>query len=261
MYEDIRPIVNLSKECWECLDIIRDVSYANAYTFFWSENLKLVQKGIRSIIPNIKDDLLRFEIQGRTNTFSISDQAIANYRPKIQEFSCFGSAVRMLGAYEEYVQKIVQISYVKISQEIKLFEEKHRRLIQTKVNRKDGFIRYELGRGIDFLNEVFGYTPRPIYKLGLQFFFELRNVTVHQSGIANQRLIDIMNNPYFSGPQLELGNKVQWHITLILQLHHLFTDFLPEVDPIISNCLGLTTNERQAYWYLEKNGSKSKGVT
>lgn len=41
MYKDKRPIIKLSKECWDCLDILKDVSYANAYTFFWAECLSI----------------------------------------------------------------------------------------------------------------------------------------------------------------------------------------------------------------------------
>src|SRR3972149_4436246 len=106
-YKDQLQLIKLSQQCWDCLNRIQDVSYANAYTFFWSEQLELVQQGIRNIAPDIKGDWLRFEYEGKSITFSLSNEAIMNYRPKIQEFSSFGSAVTMLGSYEDFVRKIV----------------------------------------------------------------------------------------------------------------------------------------------------------
>ena len=109
LYEDKRPFISLSEQCWECLDTIKDVGYANTYTFFWSDQLKLIQQVIRKIAPDIKGDWMRFKYEDKTVTFSLSDEAINSYKPKIQEFSSFGSAVRMLGAYEDYIRKIVEI--------------------------------------------------------------------------------------------------------------------------------------------------------
>ena len=52
--EDKRQIVKLSRECWDCLDVIKDVGYAT-FTIFWSDKLKLVQQAIRRIAPDMKD--------------------------------------------------------------------------------------------------------------------------------------------------------------------------------------------------------------
>ncbi|MBA7682957.1 hypothetical protein ES703_91313 [subsurface metagenome] len=247
MYQDKRKVIRLSKECWDCLDIMKDVSYANVYSFFWAEKAKLVQQAIRKIAPDIKGDWLRFKYEGKTVTFSISDQAIADYKPKIQEFSSFGSAVRMLGAYEDYVQKIVEISYQAIPQEMTAFRNKYKKYIRN----MNSFIKSEVGRGIDFFHEVFNYSPHLSYKPSLEFFFQLRNITVHKSGIADQRLCDAANSPYIKITGiLKIGDKVNWNLSLTLQLHHLLTSILPEVDPLICRKLRLTEIEKQAYWYL-----------
>jgi hypothetical protein len=135
----------------------KNVEYANAYTFFWSENPKLVQQIIRKIAPDIKCSWLQFKYEGKTVTFSLSDQAIADYKPKVQEYSSFGSAVRMLGAYEGYVRKIFAVSYQDIPPKMTAFRNKHKRYIHN----TKSFIKFEVGRGIDFFHEVFKYNPHP----------------------------------------------------------------------------------------------------
>ena len=166
MYDDKRQVVRLSKECWECLNVIRDVGYANAYTFFWTDQLKLVQQAIRRIAPDIKGDWLRFKYEGKTVTFSLSDQAILSYKPKIQEFSSFGSAVRMLGAYEDYVRKIADLSLQTIPVEMQSFKKSHKGHVTKNIS---SYVRSEIGRGIDFFQEVFNYHPHPTYKPCLEF--------------------------------------------------------------------------------------------
>jgi hypothetical protein len=248
MYEDKRQFVKLSRECWDCLDVIKDVGYANAYIFFWSDQLKLVQQAIRKIAPDIKGDWLRFKYEGKTVTFSLSDQAMTSYKPKIQEFSSFGSAVRMLGAYEDYVRKIVDLSYKAIPQQMEAFKNNHKKYI---TNKTSSFIKTEVGRGIDFFQGVFSYNPHPSYKPSLEFFYQLRNVAVHNLGIVDQKLYDAANSPFIKlVVTLKIGGKVNWNLTLTLQLQHLLTSVLPEVDPLICSALKLTEIDKQAYWYL-----------
>ena len=248
MYEDKRQVVRLSKECWDCLDVIRDVGYANAYTFFWSENAKLVQSAIRKIAPDIKGDWLRFKYEGKTETFSLSDQAIGSYKPKIQEFSSFGSAVRVLGAYEDYIRKVVEISHQVIPQEMAAFVKNRKKYIRS-IN---SYIKSELGRGIDLFSEVFRYNPNPSYKPSLEFFFQLRNIAVHNSGIVDERLCKAANNEYIKiNGTLKIGDKISWNLSLTLQLQLLLTNLLPEVDPSICRTLKLTEIQKQAYWYFD----------
>lgn len=253
MYEDKRKTIKLSKECWDCLDILKDVSYANAYTFFWAENIKLVQQDIRKIVPDIKDDWLRFRYEGKTITFSLSDRSIIGYKPKIQEFSSFGSGVKMLGAYENYIRKIVEISHQVIPQEMAKFKNNHKDISDTK-----SFIKHKVGRGVDFFSEVFGYIPHPSYRPILQFLFELRNVAVHNSGIVDQRLYDTMNNKYvIINEKLKIGDTIKWDLSISLQLYHLLISILSEVDPHIYPTLKLPVIEKQTYWYLDDENDQT----
>ena len=248
MYETKRPIIKLSKECWDCLDILKDVLYANTYSFFWADQIKLVQQGIRKIAPDIKGDLLRFRYEGKTVTFSLSDEAIIGYKPKIQEFSSFGSGVKMLGAYENYIRRIVELSYKVIPKEMDEFKSNHRKDIHN----PKSFIKHEVGRGVDFLSEVFGYTPHTSYRPVLEFIFQLRNVAVHNSGIVDERLCAATNNKYvIIERKLKIGDTVKWDLSISLQLHHLLTSMLSEVDPHIRSVLKLPDIEKQAYWYLD----------
>lgn len=252
MYEDKRETVRLSDECWNCLESIRDVGYSTAFTFFFLSQIDSFRKVIRKSLPDIKGDWVRYEYQGKQVTFTLSEQAMVEYRPRIEDFNCFAAAVKILGLYEDYVHKIIQISCIEMPQKMKLFEETHRNLIRKKGEKKEGFIKYELGRGIDFFQELFGFEPLPLYRPVLQFFFELRNLTVHQSGIVTKRLCDIMDNPCFTGTKLKVGDRVQWNLGLFLQLQHLLTQLLPEIDPLICLSLNLSSIEKQAYWYVGK---------
>lgn len=248
MYRDKRQVVRLSKECWDYLDVIKDVGYANAYTLFWSDHIKLIQQAIRKNAPSIKDDWLRRRYEGKTVTFSLSDNAIKAYKPKIQEFSSFGSAVKILGAYEDYVKKVVEISDQVIPQPMMAFRNKNKKYIHN----ENSFISYEVGRGIDFFSEVFSYNPHPSYKPALKFFFQLRNIAVHKSGIADKRLIDAANSSHINiMGQLNIGDKISWNPSLLLQLYHLMIDMLTGVDPLICSDLKLTQIEKRAFWYLE----------
>ena len=252
LYEDKRPLVKLSEHCWDCLHAIQDVEYANVYTFFWSEQLKLVQQGIRKIAPDIKGDWVRFKFEGKTVTFSLSDKAIISYKPKIQGFSSFGSAVRMLGAYEDYVRKIAGLSNALLSSDMKIFKNNHKNTITKNTN---SYVKSGVGRGIDFFQELFKYKPHSSYRPGLEFFYQFRNVSVHNSGIVDERLLDAANNPFISimGGTLQAGMKVEWNLSLVLQLHHLLTDMLPQVDQLVSLRLGLIQSQKRAWWYLDND--------
>jgi hypothetical protein len=85
----------------------------------------------------------------------------------------------------------------------------------------------------------------------LKFIFQFRNVTVHNSGIADQRLIDAANSPHINiTGKLNIGDKVSWNPSLALQLSHLMIDMLPEVDTLICSDTKLTQFEKRAFWYL-----------
>jgi len=252
LYEDKRQLVKLSEQCWNSLDIIKDVGYANAYTFFWADQIRLIQQAIRKIAPDIKGDWLRFQFEGKTLTFSLSEDAISAYKPKIQEFSSFGSSVRMLGTYEDYVRKIAELSYNIIPSDMGVFKNNHKKHISRTTN---SFVKCEVGRGIDFFREVFNYNPNPSYKPALEFLYQLRNIAVHNSGIVDQLLCDVANNPYINiaGGTLKVGMKLDWNLSFVLQLNHLLTEILPQVDPLVSAKLKLMQVEKRAFWYLDSS--------
>jgi hypothetical protein len=252
LYEDRRQLVKLSVQCWDCLDAIKDVSYSNAYTFFWPDQLKLVQQAIRKIAPDIKGDWLRFHFEGKTVTFSLSDGAVSSYKPKIQEFSAFGSAVKILGSYEAYVRQIAQLSSSTIPSDMEAFRNRHKKHVSRTTN---ALVKSELGRGIDFFQEVFGYDADRSFRPSLEFLYQLRNVAVHNSGIADQRLCDMAKNPHITitGGTLKVGMKLHWNLSWVLQLQHLLTGSLPQVDPLVSAKLSLPQIEKRAYWYLESS--------
>lgn len=192
MYEDKRSKIELSEECWKCLEIIKNGLYANNFTLFLISDPELIQQLIRKKAPGIQGGLLRYRHEGKLVTFSLSKKAIIEYKPKILELSFFGSAVKILGAYESYVLDIVKISNKIIPEEMEKFRNKHtdKKLKfhpdQTRSDKK--FIHPKLGRGIVFFEEVFGFHPHSSYKPSLNFFFELRNTAVHRMNITDETL-------------------------------------------------------------------------
>ena len=75
---------------------------------------------------------------------------------------------------------------------------------------------------------------------------------MHNSGIVDQQLYNVANSPFIgiTGGTLQVGMKVDWNLSSVLQLHHLLTDMLPQVDPLICSKLGLPQIEKQTWWYL-----------
>ena len=246
MYEDKRPVVSLSAQCWQCFKVIQDVGYANSFIFFLSQRLEQVQRAFRTILTDIQGDLFRFHYEEKTVTFSLGDRAINHYRPIIQEFSSFGSAVKILGAYENYIRTIVEISEEVIPEEIDRFKSCQKKTIREVRD----YWSHNLGRGIDLMQKLFGWEPNPAYKPSLQFIFHLRNLAVHNQSKADRRLCQLANNQYVQvNGKLHIGFDVSWSLSLNLQLQELLTHMLPEADIIIASKLGLKTIEKRAFWY------------
>jgi len=253
MYEDKRPLMWLSQDCWQCLKIIQDMGYANNFVFLLSKYMKQVQEAVRNRLPDIQGDWLRMHYEGKTLTFSLSDEAILHYKPRIQEFSCFGSAVKILGAYENYLKGIVEVSDQDIPQDMNRFKSDHKKSIRKA---KD-FWGDKLGRGIDFLHEVFGWNPHPSYRPALRFMFELRNVAVHNAAIASQRLCSLANAQHIHVTgTLKVGDSVPWNLSMVLQLEHLIISVVSEADRYITPKIRLPIIEQHAFWYEdnENNG-------
>ena len=246
MYEDKRPLMWLSQDCWQCLKIIQDMGYANTFVFLLSKYMKQVQEAVRTGLPDIQGDWLRMRYEGKTLTFSLSDEAILHYKPRIQEFSCFGSAVKILGAYENYLRRIIEASDQDIPQEMSTFRSNHNKSIRQV---KD-FWGDKLGRGVDFLHEVFGWNPHPSYRPALRFMFELRNIAVHNSGRANQRLCSLANDQHIHVTgTLKVGDNVPWSLSTVLQLEHHIISVVSEADRHITPRVRLPIVEQKAFWY------------
>jgi len=107
-----RQDVVLSEICCQYLKDIQDVSYALAYTLLYLRDYKVLQRRFRSISPKVQEerDWVRIRFDGMVVAFSISDEAIEFYRQAIYEFQCFGSTVRIISIYENYIRRIVEIS-------------------------------------------------------------------------------------------------------------------------------------------------------
>ena len=157
----------------------------------------------------------------------------------------------MQGLPENYVKKIVEISEQRIPDEMHQFRSTHN--IRTRNTRDVGrFWSYELGRGIDFLRQVFNWNPLPKYRPGLQLWFHLRNLTVHNNGIADDKLCQLVKNPnveLFGEPKV--GDKVSWNIGNALQLPHFIIQILTDADPYIVNKLKLPTLKQRPFWRID----------
>lgn len=254
MYEDKRRNVRLSEICCQCLKAIQDVAYTNAYTIFCSRDSKMVQERIRNISPKVQEegDWVRIRFHGMGLIFSIRDEAIELYKPIIEEFQSFGSAVKILGVYEHYINRIVELSYQHIPGEMNKFESDHRKLIRS----RKSFWSDKLGRGIDFFQEIFGWNPLPKYRPALQLMFHLRNLAVHNASIADQRLCQLASNQYVELiGALKVGDRVAWNLGTNLELQHLAIDILSEADPYIAHKLELPTLQKRAFWRADSENT------
>jgi len=253
MKKDERQEIVLSEICCQYIKDIQDVAYALAYALLSLREYRAIQQRFRSISPQVQKegDWLRIRFEGMAVSLSISDGAINLYKPIIQEFQCFGSAVRILSIYENYVRKIVEISEQRIPDEMHQFRGTHN--IRTRSARTVGrFWSYELGRGIDFLKEVFNWNPLPSYRPALKLMFHLRNLAVHNNGIADDRLCQLAINPHIERiGKLKAGGKVSWNFGTYLQLQHLVIAVLTDADPYIVNKLKLPTLKQRPFWRVD----------
>lgn len=257
VYDDKRQKKEFSQECSKALQITKKVFYANMFTLFLVNNPNLIDQIIKKNAPNIQERLLRTEYEGKLITFSLSDKAINHNKSDILELSFFGSAVKILGAYESYVQDIVKISNQRIPEDMEKFRNKHTNekvKFQNDKKRPDkNFIHPKLGRGLVFFNEVFGLNPDSPYKKTLNFFFELRNTAVHRMNIADENLVGASKSEFINVKgSLKKGSPVEWDLSLILQLIDLISSLLYEVDPKICSILNLTTVTEREYFYLNE---------
>jgi len=250
MKKDNRQDVILSEICCQRLKEIQDVSYALAYSLLYLREYQVLQKRFRSISPKVQEegDWVRLRFEGMAVAFSISDDAINIYRPIIYEFLCFSSAVRTLSIYENYIRSIVEISEKWIPDKINKFRSTH----NIPSRSKKRFWSEESGRGIDFLQEVFSWNPLPSYRPGLQLMFHLRNLTVHNNGIADDRLCQLATNPYIECVgKFKVGGQVSWNFGTYLELQRLVIAILTDADPYIVDKMKLPTLKKRPFWRVD----------
>ena len=253
MKKDERQDIVLSEICCQCLKGIQDVYYALVYGLLSLREYRVMQERFRNISPQIQTegDWLRIRYEGMGVAFSISDDAINLYKPIIQEFQCFGSAVRVLSMYENYIKRIVEIADHQIPDKMIRFRSIHN-IRSGRTTAIKSFWSNELGRGIDFLQEVFGWNPSPHYKPGLKLWFHLRNLTVHNNGIADDKLCQLARNPHIeSVGNIKAGDKASWNIGNTLQLPQFIILILTDADPYVFNNLNLPTRKQQPFWRVD----------
>lgn len=242
-------IVQRSDIYWSCANTIKAVMYANNFTHFWVDRAHELQNLMRAKAPDVVDDWYRFQISGFTITFSLSDVAIREYQPLVREFSSFGAAVKILGNYEKYFSEIIRKTISKFPEKVDAFSKKYKSGNVKSPNVKN-FIWKRLGRGLGFVEEIFAHNFHPSYKPCINFFFELRNVAVHNSNIADEELCDLAKSEFIKcDGKIKAGDKVEWSLLSVLQLNQLAIQILDEVDTVMCSPLNLETTSGHLHWY------------
>lgn len=251
--------VRRSNIYWDFMNTLKAVMYAHNFAHFWVDRAGELKNLMRTKAPSVVGDWYRYDFDGFTITFSLSDGAIKQYQPIIREFSSFGTAVRILGTYEEYAKQIIRATIKKFPENIKTFSDKYK---TGKVNPKSvkNLMSKKLGRGITLVEELFEYRVHPSYKPCINFFFELRNVGVHNSNVADERLCELAESEFIvSDGKIKIGDKVEWSLSSALQLNQLTLQILDEIDAVVYTPLGLNTTTAQRHWYyFRANGDVHK---
>lgn len=108
----------------------------------------------------------------------------------------------------------------------------------------------KLGRGLGFVEDIFKHNFHPSYKLCINFFFELRNVAVHNSNIADKELCEVAESEFINcDRKIKAGDKVEWSLLSALQLNQLVVQIMDEVDNVICSPLNLETTSGHLNWY------------
>ncbi len=242
-------IVQRSNIYWSCNNIIKTVMYANNFTHFWVDRAEELQKLMRSKAPDVVDDWYRFEFSGFTITFSLSDGAIGEYQPLVREFSSFGAAVKILGGYEKYFSEIIRETINRFPEKVDAFSKKHK-TGNAKPHNVKNFMWKKLGRGLNFVEDIFKHNFHPSYKPCINFFFELRNVAVHNSNMADKELCEVAASEFINyDRKIKIGDKVEWSLLSALQLSQLVVQIMDEVDNMICSPLNLETIPGKQHWY------------
>jgi hypothetical protein len=253
-------VVQRSHIYWECVSKIKEVMYANNFSHFWIDRASELQKLMRTKAPGVVDDWYRYDFSGFTFTFSFSDDAIRQYQPIVREFSSFGTAVKILGSYENYFSEIIRQTIIRYQNKVESFSKQHKTGKVDSRNVKN-FMWKKLGRGLSFIEEIFEHKFHSSYNPCISFFFELRNVAVHNSNIADEQLCELAKSEFIkSNKQIKAGDKVEWSLSSVLQLNQLALQILDEVDAVIIPSLMLETKAGNRYWYYSEKVNDNQNL-
>lgn len=244
--EGHREVIRRSNIYWKNMDVIKQIMYANNYTHFWTDRAKEIQSFMRSKAPGVVGDWYRFEFEGYTLTFTLSDDAIRQYQPIVREFASFGSAVKILASYENYFQEIIESIISKYAPEVGEFSTKY------KINKCEvkNFLWVKLHRGLIIIQEIFGHTFHPSYGPCINFFFELRNVAIHNNNLADEKLCAFACSEFIKTDKpLRVGDRVEWSLSSVFKLHQLVMQILDEVDAVVQTPLKLDLSDGTRHWY------------
>jgi hypothetical protein len=108
----------------------------------------------------------------------------------------------------------------------------------------------KFGRGLTFIEYIFTHRFHPSYNPCINFFFELRNVAVHNGNIADEKLCELSKSEFINiDAQLKCGTSMEWTFISVMQLNQLVLQILDEVDTVVYSPLMLETSLGKRHWY------------
>ena len=108
----------------------------------------------------------------------------------------------------------------------------------------------KLGRGLALIEDIFEHKFHPSYKPCINFFFELRNVAVHNANMADERLCELAKSGFIrSNGKISCGDNVEWSLSSAHQLNQLVLQILDEVDTVVISSLMLETTPGHRHCY------------
>ena len=245
--------VQRSNLYWEHMKIIKTTMNAANFNHFWIDRAKELQGLMRTKAPKVVNDWYRYEYAGFTVTFTISDEAIKLLQPSVREFSSFGSAVKIFGSYESFLLEIIKRTIEKFPEKVVCFSETHKMGNFKKLKEKD-FMWRKLGRGLSFIEEIFDCHFHPSYSPCINFFYELRNIAVHNCSIADEELCKFSESEFITlDRKIKCGDHVEWSLQSLLQLHQYIIQIMDEIDAVVHHPLMLDSRLNTAHWYYTKH--------
>ncbi len=234
---------------WMHMNIIQAVMNANNFTHFWIDRAGELQSLLRTRSPKVVGDWFRYQCEQFTVTFSFSDASIKQLQPAVREFSSFGAAVKILGCYESYLMEIIRNTINRFPKEVSDFSITHN-TGNVSSHKGKNFMWKTLGRGMTFVEEIFVHRFHPSYSPCMNFFFELRNVAVHNANIADEELCKLSKSEFINATgKINCGDRMEWSLISVLQLNQFVLQILDEVDALVCTPLMLETTQGQRHWY------------